>query len=216
MTNDVHHVAKKTKPILKSSVKSKKRKAIFQGECIMCHSVFPDLGKHIRTVHQNDLNINKVNNLQHNCFKSDMKFDAKHHLHSHDLNVHKPIYPHTCEHCFKDFAYKEDLETHMETHYSDSRKYLCPYCDIGFPHSNGLRTHLVKHIGFSGAENSTFEIPDCKIEYSPTRPPEQLDQLFEELNNISNDVDGVYNDQVLSAIDSINTEVQKVDIELNK
>ncbi|XP_025417965.1 zinc finger protein 91-like isoform X3 [Sipha flava] len=230
-TNDTHDFNKQTKPILKSSVNSKKRKVIFQGECIMCHSVFPDLGKHIRTVHQNDLNKNKGSHLQYNCFKCDMKFDTKQHLHAHDLHAHKPIYSHTCEHCYKDFTYKADLETHMETHFNDSKKYLCPYCDVGFSHSNGLRTHLVKHIGSSTPENSAFEIPDCKIEYSPTRPPEQLDQLFEELNNISNDVDDVYNDQVsddnyrvklaneetnkLSIINSLTTENLNIDKELN-
>lgn len=174
----------------------------------MCHSVFPDLGKHIKTVHQNDLNKNKVN-----CFKCDMEFDTKQHLHAHELHVHRPIYSYTCEHCFKDFTHKKDLETHMETHYSVSKKYLCPYCDVGFSHSNGLRTHLVKHIGLSNLENSAFEVPECKIEYSPTRPPEQLDQLFEELNNISNDVDDAYSDQVPSGLDSITTEDQNIVIE---
>lgn len=207
---------KQTKPVLSSSVNSKKRKVIFQGECIMCHLVFPDLGKHIKTVHQDNLNKNKV----------------KQKLHKHELPSHKPMYTYTCEHCLEDFSYRKHLEAHLETHFSGNMKYLCPYCDAGFPHSNGLRTHLVKHIDLNSTESSTFEIPSSQIEYSPTRPPEPLDQLFAELDNISENINDVCTEQVAndnyqvrfendennpsSPLDLLLNENHNIDIELNK
>lgn len=197
----------------------------------MCHSVFPDLDKHVRTVHQNDLN--KKKNLNYHCFKCNMEFDIKQQLRAHEMSAHKPIYAYTCEHCFDNFPNKEQLEIHIEAHYSDSMKYLCPYCDAGFPHSNGLRTHLIKHIGFNSAKsNSTLEIPSSQIDYSPTRTPEQLDQLFAEFDHISEEVDEVYVEEVAdedyevkfekddedtasSPLDSL-LDDHKIDIELNK
>lgn len=126
-----------------------------------------------------------------------MQFDIKQQLRAHEMSAHKPIGTYTCEHCFEDFPNKEQLETHIETHYNESMKYLCPYCDAGFPHSNGLRTHLIKHIGFNSPENnSTFEMPSSQTDYSPTRTPEHLDQLFAELDHISEEVDEVYIEQV--------------------
>lgn len=189
-------VTKQIKPVFKSTVNPKKRKVIFQGECIMCHIVFPDLGKHLKTVHQKDLNKYKVNHSSYNCDKCNMEFDIKQQLRAHELAAHNPTYTYTCEHCFRDFSFREDLEKHIETHYNDSMKYLCPYCDAGFPHSNGLRTHLVKHFGVNNLEPSGLEIPTNQMEYSPTRPPEQLDQLFADFNNISEDTNEVYIEQV--------------------
>lgn len=182
--------------MFRSPVNPKKQKVIFQGECIMCHSVFPDLGKHLRTVHQSDLNKYKVNRLSYHCYKCNMEFDIKQQLRAHEMAAHNPTYTYTCEHCFKDFYYREDLEEHIETHCNDSMKYLCPYCDAGFPHSNGLRTHLVKHFGVNSPETSVLEILSNQIEYSPTRPPEQLDQLFAELDNMSENADEVYIEEV--------------------
>lgn len=193
---DNTNVIKQSKPIWKSSVNPKKQKVVFQGECIMCHSVFPDLGKHLRTVHQNDLIKNKINNRKYDCFKCDMKFYIKQQLIAHEMSAHKPTNTFVCEHCFKEFSHKEDLETHIESHFSDSMKYLCPYCDTGFPHSNGLRIHLTKHIDFNNSENSTIELSPSQIDYSPTRPPEHLDQLFEELTSITDDGDKIYVEQV--------------------
>lgn len=191
--SDDYCAAKQTKSILTSSVNSKKGKLIFQGECILCHSVFQDLGKHIRTFHHRIMNKNIVHDLNYHCNKCDMGFNIKQQLRAHELSAHKLNYTYNCEHCFKNFTHREDLERHIETHYSDSMKYLCPYCDTGFPHSNGLRTHLVKHIDFSNPENMAIELPaNHKIEYSPTRPPEQLDELFAELDHISDDASSVY------------------------
>lgn len=192
ISNDNNSFTKEIKPVFRSSVNPKKKKVIFQGECIMCHSVFPDLGKHIKTVHQNSLNQNKADHLDYHCYKCNMTFDIKQQLRAHELSAHKPVYTYTCEHCLEEFSYKEHLEAHLETHCNDSIKYLCPYCDAGFPHSNGLRAHLVKHIGLNGTESSAFEMPSSQIEYSPMRPPEQLDQLFAELDNISDNVHDVY------------------------
>jgi len=189
--DDEYNFSKQSEPIFRSSVNPKKRKLIFQGECIMCHSVFPDLGKHLKTVHQNDLNKNKANNLKYHCYKCDLEFDIKQQLLAHEFSAHKQMYAYTCEHCFKYFNHKEDFQIHSETHFSETMKYLCPYCDAGFPYSNGLRTHLIKHIDLN-YDNSDFEIPASQIEFSPTRPPEQLDQLFAELSNISEDVNEVY------------------------
>lgn len=161
----------------------------------MCHLVFPDLGEHIRTVHRNDLTKNKVN--AHRCAKCGMEFDIKQQLRAHEFSAHTSAYTsYTCEHCLKYFLSKEDLETHIESHFSDIMKYLCPYCDAGFPNSNGLRTHLINHIGFDSPEYTTSETPVYQIEYSPTRPPEQFDQLFSELNNVSENIDEVYVEQV--------------------
>lgn len=160
----------------------------------MCHSVFPDLGEHIKTVHQNDLIKNKVNT--HCCTKCGMEFDIKQQLRAHELSAHKSACTYTCEYCLKYFLCKEDLDTHVELHYSDIMKYLCPYCDVGFPNSNGLRTHLINHIGYDSPEYSTPETPVHQIEYSPTRPPEQFEQLFYELDNVSEDVDDVYIEKV--------------------
>lgn len=196
----------------------------------MCHSVFPDLGEHIRTVHHSDLTRNKVN--IHRCTICGMEFDIKQQLRAHELSAHKSTYTHTCEHCFKYFLYKEDLETHIESHCGDI-KYLCPYCDAGFPNSNGLRTHLISHIGFDNPEYSTLETPVNQIEYSPTRPPEQFDRLFSELDNVSGDGDNVYIEQVYdnnyqvsffkdnednasSQIDLLTDDGYEIDTELNK
>lgn len=200
----------------------------------MCHSVFPDLGKHISTVHQNNFNKNKLNRPNYQCHKCDMKFDIKQQLHAHKLSAHNSIDTNTYEHCFKDFAHREEIENNNETH-SDGMKYLCPYCDAGFSHSKGLKTHLVKHISLNNTENSSSEVQNSQIEYSPSRPPEQLDQLFEEINNISNDVDDVYieqvtddnyrvrftnnnedNENISSPLDSLLDEDDKIGIELNK
>lgn len=160
----------------------------------MCHSVFPDLGKHIKTVHKNDLAKNKV--ISYCCTKCGMEFDIKQQLRAHELSAHKSSDTYTCEHCLKYFSNKQDLDTHIESHYSDLMKYLCPYCDTGFPNSNGLRTHLITHIGYDSPEYSTSETPIHQIEYSPTRPPEQFEQLFSELDNVSEDIDNVYIEQV--------------------
>ncbi|KAF0759161.1 Uncharacterized protein FWK35_00013155 [Aphis craccivora] len=187
------NISKQTIPVIKSALNSKKNKVIFQGECIMCHSVFPDLGEHIRTVHHSDLTRNKVN--IHRCTICGMEFDIKQQLRAHELSAHKSTYTHTCEHCLKYFLCKEDLETHIESHCGDM-KYLCPYCDAGFPNSNGLRTHLISHIGFDSPEYSTSETPVNQIEYSPTRPPEKFDHLFSELDNVSEDGENVYIEQV--------------------
>lgn len=162
----------------------------------MCHSVFPDLGKHLKIVHQNDLNKNKFNHLKYRCYKCDMEFNIKQQLLAHELSAHKNMYTFNCELCSKGFSHRESLETHIETHYSDGMKYLCPYCDAGFPHSNGLRTHLVKHIGFNSHENTTHELLTSPIEFSPSRSPEHLDQLFTELNHISEDTNKVFVEQV--------------------
>lgn len=162
----------------------------------MCHSVFPDLGKHLRTVHKSDLNKYKVNRSKFHCYKCNMEFDIKQQLRAHEMAAHNPTYIYTCEHCFKDFDYKEDLEEHSKTRCNISMKYLCPYCDVGFPHSNGLRTHLVKHFGINSPETSILEIPSNQIEYSPTRPSEQLDQLFAELDNTSENTDEVFIEEV--------------------
>lgn len=230
--NEDNSFTKQTKSIF--SVNSKKRKVIFQGECIMCHSVYPDLGKHIKIVHQNNLNKNKVNHLKYHCHKCDMTFDIKQQLLAHELSAHKPIYIYTCEHCLEDFSYSEHLEAHLETHFNDSMKYLCPYCDAGFPHSNGLRTHLVEHIEVNSTESSAFEIPSSQMEYSPTRSPEKLDELFAELDTISENVDDIYIEQVAgdnyqvrfaknddnntsSSLDLLlNEDDHNIDIELNK
>ncbi|XP_022169110.1 zinc finger protein 43-like isoform X2 [Myzus persicae] len=192
--NSDKNVAKQTIPVIKSTLNSKKNKVVFQGECIMCHSVFPDLGEHIRTVHQNDLAKNKVNTFC--CTTCGIEFDIKQQLRAHELSAHKSANVYTCEHCLKLFSCKEDLDTHIETHYSDIMKYLCPYCDAGFPNSNGLRTHLINHIGYDSPEYSTSETPVYQIEYSPTRPPEKLDQLISELDNVPEDIDDVYIEQV--------------------
>jgi len=160
----------------------------------MCHSVFPDLGEHLRTVHQNDLIKNKVNT--HRCTKCGMEFDIKQQLRAHEFSAHKSASSHTCEYCLKYFVCTEDLDTHVESHYSDFMKYLCPYCDVGFPDSNGLRTHLINHIGYNSPDYSTPETPVSEIEYSPTRSPEQFEQLFSEFDNVSEDVDDVYIEQV--------------------
>lgn len=224
----------KVKPT-KPNFKTKKRKVIFQGECIMCHSVFPDLGKHIRTVHQNNFKKNKLNHLNYHCHKCDMEFEMKQQLRAHELSTHKPIDTNTYEHCFKDLPHKEEIENYSETHDSDSMKYLCPYCDAGFSHSKGLKTHLVKHMSFNNTENSISEVQSSQVEYSPSRPPEQLDQLFEEINNISNDVDNVYieritddnyrvrfknnnedNENISSPLDPLIDEDNKIGIEFNK
>jgi len=196
----------------------------------MCHSVFPDLGEHIRTVHHSDLTRNKVN--IHRCTICGMEFDIKQQLRAHELSAHKSTNTHTCEHCLKYFLCKEDLETHIESHCGDM-KYLCPYCDAGFSNSNGLRTHLISHIGFDSPEYSTSETPVNQIEYSPTRPPEQFDHLFSELDNISEDGDNVYIEQVddnnyqvsffkdnvdnaSSQIDLLTDDGYEIDTELNK
>lgn len=187
--NNDKNIAKQTMPVIKSTLNSKKNKVIFQGECIMCHSVFSDLGEHIRTVHQNNLSKYKAN--IYCCTKCGMKFDVKQQLQAHELSAHKSAYTNTCEHCHKYFLCKEDLDTHIESH-SDIMKYLCPYCDAGFPNSNGLRTHLINHIGYDSPEYSTSETPVEPIEYSPTRPPEQFDRLFSEIDDVSEDVDDIY------------------------
>lgn len=229
--NDIK--VKQTQP----SYKSKKQKPIFQGECIICHSVFSDLEKHIRTVHQDDF-INtedQRSDLNFHCYKCGMEFDIEQNLHAHILSAHESIDTYNCEHCFKDFDRREELDRHNETHHSNRMKYLCPYCDAGFPHSKGLKTHLIKHIGCNSPENSTSEVQDSQMEYSPTRPPEQLDQLFEELNNISDVVDEVYvkrstdgnyrvrftnddedNENISSQMESIVNEDHKIDIAINK
>lgn len=197
--NDNTIVTKQTKSNFKPSVNPKKRKVIFQGECTMCHSVFPDLGKHIRTVHNNELNKNKVNkwvdNLKFHCYKCNMEFDIKQQLRAHELSAHKHTYEYNCDHCFKEFAFKEDLKTHVETHHNDSMKYLCPYCDAGFRYSNGLRTHLVKHISINNSDNSIIEIPDSPKELSSTRLPEHLNQLFTELDKVSEHADEIFIEQ---------------------
>lgn len=180
----------------KPNFRSKKRKLIFQGECIMCHLVFPDLGKHLRTVHQSDFKKKKLNHLKYHCPKCNMKFDHQQQLKAHELSAHKLSDIHTCEYCFKDFNLKGELEEHIETHFNENMKYLCPYCDSGFSNSKGLKTHLVKHIGFNSSENSTSEVQDNQIEYSPTKPAEQLNHSFEDLNNISDDVHEVYVEKV--------------------
>lgn len=125
-----------------------------------------------------------------------MEFDIKQQLRAHELSAHKSACTYTCEYCLKYFLYKEDLDTHVESHYSDTMKYLCPYCDAGFPNSNGLRTHLINHIGYDSPEYSTPETPVYQIEYSPTRPPEQFDQLFSELDNVSDHVDDIFIEKV--------------------
>lgn len=233
IVNDDYCATKQTNSILTSSVNSKKRKVIFQGECIMCHSVFQDLGKHIRTFHKSSMDKNIVHDLNYHCDKCDMDFDIKQQLRAHELSAHKPNDTYKCEHCFKDFTYRKDLEKHIETHYGDSMKYLCPYCDTGFPHSNGLRTHLVKHIGVSSPENMAIETPsNNKIEYSPTRPPEQLDELFAELDHISDDASIVYiehddednyrvrfskdNDSTSLPLDPLIDKDNQIDLVLNK
>jgi len=191
--NSDKNVAKQTIPVIKSTLNSKKNKVVFQGECIMCHSVFPDLGEHIKTVHKNELAKNKV--ISYCCSKCGMEFDIKQQLQAHELSAHKSSDKYTCEHCLKYFMSTQDLDTHIESHYSDL-KYLCPYCDAGFPNSNGLRTHLINHNSYDSPEYSTSGTPVHQIEYSPTRPPEQFDQLFSELGNVSEDVDNVYIEQI--------------------
>uniref|UniRef100_A0A2H8TK44 Zinc finger protein 26 n=1 Tax=Melanaphis sacchari TaxID=742174 RepID=A0A2H8TK44_9HEMI len=187
------NIFKQTIPVIKSTLNSKKNKVIFQGECIMCHSVFPDLGEHIRTVHLDELTRNKVN--IYRCTICGMEFNIKQHLRTHELSAHKSACTHTCEHCLKYFLCKEDLETHIESHYGDM-KYLCPYCDAGFPNSNGLRTHLINHIDFNNSEYSVSETPVNEMEYSPTRPPEQYDHFFPELDEHDEHVDDVYIEEV--------------------
>lgn len=120
-----------------------------------------------------------------------MEFNIIQQLRAHELAAHQSVNTYTCEQCLKYFSCQEDLETHNEFHCSDNMKYLCPYCDTGFPDSNGLRTHLISHIGSNSPEYSISE-PVYKVEYSPTRPPEQLDVLFSELDNISENVGEVY------------------------
>lgn len=178
------------------------------GECIKCHSVFQDLAEHIKTVHKNDLNKHTF----HHCNKCVMEFDTQQQLRAHEMSAHKINYPHACEHCFQEFTYEEDLEIHSKSHihdhmnYSQNKdkkfshnsnymKYLCPYCDAGFPHSVGLRIHLNKHIGSNSTEIPVIEIPTNQIEYSPTRPLEQFDKLFTEINHVTENVDGVYINQ---------------------
>ncbi|XP_050538043.1 putative zinc finger protein 66 isoform X2 [Daktulosphaira vitifoliae] len=176
-----------------SPVNIKKQKSVFKGECIMCHSIFPDLGKHIQTFHQNDLE--KSSSFQ--CLKCELKFDIEEHLQVHELSMHKYSNIYTCEHCFKDFSFKKDLEIHMESHnVYNNMKYLCPYCDAGFSQSIGLRSHLKKHIG-NNIEKPVFFTSSNQVENSPTRP-EHLDQLFAELDNISDNVNGVVVEQVTS------------------
>jgi len=174
----------------------KKRKVVFQGECIMCHSVFQDLGKHLKTVHKSDLYKNKVNHLEFCCRKCNMEFEIQSQLLAHDLSAHRHTYSYTCEHCSKDFSFRDDLETHIKIHHTSTIKYLCPYCDVGFSHSIGLRTHLTKHIGYNGIENTANELTASQIECSPKRPPEKLNQIFSELNHISLDDREIYVEEV--------------------
>ncbi|VVC26399.1 Hypothetical protein CINCED_3A013954 [Cinara cedri] len=234
--NDNNKISKQIKPTTKTTINPKRRKIVFQGECIICHLVFPDLGKHIRTVHQThprDFNKNNINQLNFNCYSCDMEFDDQQQLRAHELAAHKSInYVYNCEQCCQDFLYKEELEAHIETHYNENKKYLCPYCDAGFPYSNGLKNHLVKHIDLNGSENSTSDVATNQIEHSPIRPikSEQLDQLFADLEHISDDCDEVYveqdvddkyqvrfatNDVVKSELDSLVDEDTNVDIEFN-
>lgn len=125
-----------------------------------------------------------------------MEFDDQQQLRAHELAAHKTInYTYNCEQCCQDFAYKEELEAHTETHYNENKKYLCPYCDAGFPYSNGLRNHLIKHIDLNNSEHSVTDTPTNQIEYSPIRSSEQFDQLFADLENISEDADDVYIEQ---------------------
>lgn len=163
-----------------------------------------------------------------------MGFDDRQQLRAHELAAHKTINDtYYCDQCCKDFTYKEELDAHVETHYNENQKYLCPYCDAGFPYSNGLRNHLVKHIESNGSDNSVTDISTNKIEYSPIRSSEQIDQLFADLENISEDANDVYtehnvkdNYQVGFSTDVVkNTSLPlgslvdkdpKVDIELNK
>jgi len=90
----------------------------------MCHSVFPDLEEHIRTVHHSDLTRNKVN-INHCTFCS-MEFYIKQQLCAHELSEHKYTHTHTCENCLE-YLIKEDLDTNIESHYDDIIKYPFPY-----------------------------------------------------------------------------------------
>ena len=170
IVNSDKNMVKQTIPVVKTKLNFKKKKVIFQGECIMCNLVFPDLGEHLRTVHKNDLIKNKVNT---HCYtKCGMEFDTNQQLRAHEWSAHKAACTNTCEYCLK------YLDTCVKSHNSDIMKYLCPYCDAGFPNSNGLRTHLINHFGNNRPEYSTSETPIYQNEYSPTRPPKQFGKLF--------------------------------------